>query len=184
MPKKRKPKAKDAPRDNAVDNDPRFATFAELYIESGKQYQSAIKAGYSPSYAKSKASSLAGRVRVKMGDALRACGINQVALARRIKAKLDAKEVKWNPNKVIRAASKATETTPELPELRGGWDSFVAHGTQQRAIETSLELLDAYPAKRIAGADGGDLFANVKIVSSIKRPPPPPRAAKLPAPSS
>jgi hypothetical protein len=160
------------PRANARENDPKFAKFQELYIETGNAYDSAKAAGYSEVYAKSHAHKLAARVRVKMGVALAAVGVDRVSLARRLARKLDATTVKWNPNKVVRPAVKASKQQPELPELRGGWDTFEDTQAQLRATEMALELTDSYPAKRFGGPGGpggGDPIPII-IQSSIQRP--------------
>lgn len=144
-------------RANAPECDQRFARFAKLYVEGegeelrpGNALQAALKAGYPPAYAKGHSWELAAKVRVKMGQALRAQGINEVRIARKLDALLDAKTPKWN-------------------QTHGRWDRFEDSGTQIAALDRAVELLELAPPKKVKG-ELPDGAIPIRLVSSIPRP--------------
>ena len=132
------------------ENNPRFARFTELYLTTGNARHSAIMAGFSESYSDAFAYKLAQRARISMAPALRAAGIDEVRIAHLIEGKLDAKMVKWNPEK------------KEFQE-------FVDHGTQLKAAELAMEALNALPRGKEDG-NGGAGGTRITIVINCPRP--------------
>jgi len=146
MPEKKKP-----PRDNAIETDPRFARFAELYVElGGNTYRAAVQAGYSEQYAKKLGYRLLARLKLRVGPVLRRYSLDEVFVARKLKKLAKAKVPRWNPAEKV-------------------WDKFEASDVQIKATDMVAELLDMKPAKKIAG-NGPDGTIPVVIKSSIPRP--------------
>jgi hypothetical protein len=172
-PKSDKPRSE--PRANARDADPRFERFAELYVElNGNAHQAALQSGYPASYAKSHGYKLAAQLRLRTGAVLRRYGLDEVYVARKLKKLARAKTPKWNPRLLVRPAKaavveKGVVVTAAEPEVRGGWDSFEDAGTQVRALELTVDLLDIRPAAKVKGEGPGGAFP-VVLKSSIARP--------------
>ncbi len=137
--------------ENALENDPKFAHFAEFYVAmGGNAFKAAKAAGYPEDYARAHAHLLVARLKLKVGPVLRHVGIDEVAIAKRLKKLLRAKEPKWNQE------SKR-------------WDYFQAAGVQLGALNVAAKLLDIEPPKRIAGEKEGDGIPIV-VVHSIPQP--------------
>lgn len=137
-------------RSDALENNELFPKFAELYVEyKGNAKRAAIDAGYSESYAQSSSYKLVARLQLKMGPVLRRFGLDEVKVAHKVEQLLEAKTPKWNPE------SK-------------GWDVFEDGGTQQRALDTLADLLDARPPRKLAG-DTPDGSIPIRIISSIPK---------------
>lgn len=107
----------------------RRAKFRERYLATGNAYQSARDAGYAESTARTKSWELARSIRIEIGDALRARGLDEVSQARKLEKLQNAKCVKWNAN-------------------AEDWDTFEDGDIQMRATQEINRLLDAYPAPK------------------------------------
>ncbi len=136
--------------ENALENDPRFAHFAEFYVQmGGNGFKAAKAAGYPEEYARAHAHKLVARLKLKVGPVLRHVGIDEVLIAKRLKKLIRAKEPKWN------AATKS-------------WDVFESGSIQLGALQSAIKLLDLEPPKRIAGQDGGAI--PIVVHHSIPQP--------------
>jgi hypothetical protein len=162
-------------RENALEADPRFSRFSELYVtHQGARpnaLQAAIAAGYSEIWAKSHAWRLVQRLRLKVGPVLRAHGLDEVLIARKLSRLVEAREPKWNPKKLIRRARtvKGKDGAEEkIPEIRGGWDKFESSSTQLGAIDRLITLLDLEPAKKLKG-DTPDGAIPIRLMTSIPK---------------
>jgi len=77
------------------ENSLRFRRFGDEYLKNGgNAYQAALAAGYSRATAESDSYKLARLVKVKIGDALRANGVDEVWMARKLKELFEDKDPK------------------------------------------------------------------------------------------
>jgi hypothetical protein len=180
QPKSKVPKRTDAPapppRENALERDPRFAKFQQLYVElEGNGYQAALRAGYGQQYAKSKSYVLVARLKLRCEPVLRRFGLDEVFVARKLVALSQAKEPRWNPRKLVQAAVPEVKDESgkviqaAQPEVRGDWDLFESPRVQHDAIELVSDLLSMRPPTRLKG-DGPGGALQVFIKTSIGRP--------------
>lgn len=141
-------------RENALEADPRFQKFTELYVEYGNARRAAQEAGYPPAYAKSLSYKLVARLKLKVIPVLKRHGLDELWVAKKLKSMAEAKLVtrRWNPQ------------TEQFVEF-----SDADNGIQMRAVENVIELLDMRPARKTAG-EGLDGAIPVIIRTSIPRP--------------
>lgn len=138
-------------REKAIECDPRFARFAECYVEcKGVGRLAARMAGYSDDYAASHAYRLVARLNLHAGPVLRASGIDEVHVSQQLKKLLDAKTPKWN------AKEKS-------------WDMFECGTVQLGALQLAAKLLDMEPARRLTG-DGPGGSIQVVLKHSVPQP--------------
>ncbi|MGH9562940.1 MAG: hypothetical protein ACRD3S_15930, partial [Terracidiphilus sp.] len=135
-PKKPAPTAsKEGSAGNARETNPREALFDEYYrnggpgFRPGNAYQSALTAGYSAATAKSNCHLLARKVRIHVGEALRALGCDGFSQAQKLIELRDAKTSRWNSDK-------------------SRWDEFEDNGTQLEATKEINRIFDVYPAPK------------------------------------
>lgn len=158
-------------RENALEGDPRFATFQQLYVQyNGNGYRAACEAGYPPDYAKSYSYLLVARLKLKVQPVMRRFGLDEVFVARKIKKLARARVPKWNRNKLAQPAKLAEDGKTVLePEVRGDWDAFEDASTQMRAVELAAELLNLKPARTIKGEGPGGAVPII-VKHSVPRP--------------
>lgn len=185
MPKKAAPRRKrKAPVDpvqaeieqlrvNDPSTDPRFQKFAELYVtkHAGNGHQAALAAGYPPGFAKSHSWRLVKLLKLRMGDALRAQGLDEMEVVALIRRLATAKVPKWNRSKVVRPAKYDPKDRSKVlePAVIGGWDYFDDSAAIGKAAEMLATLLDAKPATKVKG-DNPDGSFTVRLISSVPRP--------------
>lgn len=134
----------------------RLAQFAALYIEHNFDAVKACKAmGMKPSTAKSNAYLFKRSARVKLADALRAIGLDEVAQAKKLQKLQESLMPKWN------AADE-------------DWDHFENGSVQLEATKEINRILDAYPQEKPIHI--GD---NVTVLFDVRTQPLKPRERTL-----
>lgn len=125
-----------------ANKDPRRIKFAQAYLETGNALQSAIAAGYSESYGRTRGHVLAAMVNVTLAKVAQAKGLNQHRLIGKYESFLDAKEPKWNSDSKdwdlfenSKVQLEATRDLCEIIEPRQSQTSFgaaIGHGKDGR----------------------------------------------------
>lgn len=144
------------PRANAKERDPRFEIFARLYVSGGAGFKagnamrSAIEAGYDAKYARAHSHLLLGRLKLRGAPVLKAVGIDEFFIAKKIKRLLGAKTLRYNPG------------TKEMMTMENGT-------VQLGAAQLAVSILEMEPAKVIKG-DGPGGSIPVRLVTSVRLP--------------
>lgn len=126
----------------------RQVRFFEQYTLHGNAVRAAVEVGYSKNYARKQAYLMARRVRVYMGWAVRALGINEVVLARELKRALRAK-------KPYKNAEGKIVFYPDWP-------------SRLKANEDLRELLNYRPDEP-SDPETGDVGVQIQVITKVPR---------------
>ena len=116
------------------ENSLRFLRFRDEYLKNGgNAYQAALAAGYSRATAESDSYKLARLVKVKIGDALRANGVDEVSVARKLKDLLEDEDPKIRLD-ASRECLKLLEAYPAPTPANGPSAQLIIYSPQQNSI--------------------------------------------------
>jgi phage terminase small subunit len=115
------------------ENSLRFRRFTDEYLKTGNAYQSALAAGYSRATAESDSYKLARLVKVKMAEALRTIGVDEISVARKLKDLLEDEDPKIRLD-ASRECLKLLEAYPDPTLANAPKVQLVIYAPQQNSL--------------------------------------------------